>query len=64
MGKKKLSPGAFVLEIPSSFEIISFEVFLDATGDGPSADDPFAACPCNPVNLSRGDVDGLIIHLK
>lgn len=64
VGKKKLSPGAFVLEIPSSFEIISFEVFLDATGDGPSADDPFAACPCNPVNLSRGDVDGLIIHLK
>ncbi len=64
VGKKKLSPGPFILEIPRSFDKISLEVFLDANGDGPSADDPFATCPCNPVNLRKGDVDGLVIRVE
>ena len=64
VGKKKLSPGPFELNVPRSFGKISLEVFLDATGDGPSADDPFAACPCNPLNLSRGDVHAIEIHVE
>jgi len=64
VGKKKLSPGPFELSVPRSFGKISLEVFLDATGDGPSADDPFAACPCNPLSLSRGDVHAIEIRVE
>lgn len=64
VGKKKVTAGGFELAVPVAFEKISMEVFHDATGDGPSMDDPFAACPCNPVNLRRGDVDGIEIRVE
>ncbi len=64
VGKQKLSPGPFELPIPKSFGNVTLEVFHDATGDGPSSDDPFVACPCNPVNLRRGDVDDIEIRLE
>jgi hypothetical protein len=64
VGKQKLSPGPFVLEVPRSFEAVTLEIFHDATGDGPSSDDPFAACPCNPIKLRKGDQDGIEIVLE
>jgi hypothetical protein len=64
VGKQKLSPGAFVLEVPRSYEAITLEVFHDATGDGPSSDDPFASCSCNPIKLRKGDQDGIEIVLE
>ena len=64
VGKKKVQPGPFSFEVPQSFGTVSIEVFLDATSDGPSADDPFAVCPCNPVDLSKGDVDGIQIRVE
>lgn len=64
VGKKKLRPGAFEIELPRSFDKVTLEVFVDAGGDGPSSDDPFAACPCNPLDLSKGDVDGIEIQVQ
>ena len=64
LGKKKIAPGGFELSVPRAFDEISMEVFHDATGDGPSMDDPFAACSCNPVDLGDGDVDGIEIRVE
>jgi hypothetical protein len=64
VGKTKLAPGAFELSVPKQFGAITLEIFLDATGDGPSADDPFVSCPCNPVFLGAGAVEGIEIRLE
>ncbi len=64
VGKKKLQPGAFQVDLPSAFGTVNLEVFVDTGGDGPSSDDPFASCPCNPVDLSGGDVDGIEIRVQ
>ncbi len=64
VGKKKVTPGPFELAVPRAYGRISMEIFHDATGDGPSIDDPFAACPCNPVDLSAGDVEGIEIRVQ
>ncbi len=64
VGKRKIRPGAFSVAVPRSFGEVTLEVFLDATGDGPSQDDPYAACPCNPVSLGKGDIDGVEIVVE
>ncbi len=61
VGKYKVKAGPFRLQVPLEFGEITLEVFVDRAGDGPSADDPFAACPCNPLSLRDGDVGGLEI---
>jgi hypothetical protein len=61
VGKIKRTPGAFEIQVPASFGEVRIDVFQDLASDGPSPGDPFAACPCNPVNLSKGDVKGIVI---
>lgn len=63
-GKVKASPGPVELKVPTSFGKVTVEAFVDPAGDGPTAGDPFAACPCNPVDLSRGDQAGIRIQLR
>ncbi len=55
---------AVMVESKSGRGALKGKVFVDATGDGPSADDPFAACPCNPLSLSRGDVQAIEIRVE
>jgi hypothetical protein len=42
LGKLSVEPGVVTLEVPASFGPLEIEAFQDLTGDGPSADDPFA----------------------
>lgn len=63
-GKKKLTAGPFELMVPLVYNEIVIEVFVDRAGDGPSAEDPFAPCPCNPLKLSGEIIDGIEITVQ
>lgn len=63
-GKFKVSAGTFEVKVPASLGQVLLEVFLDQAADGPTPGDPFAACPCNPVDLGRGDVSDLRIVVR
>jgi hypothetical protein len=57
--KTKRRPGTFELKVPATLGPLLFEAFVDAEGDGPSTDDPFATCVCNPVDPTDPPADGL-----
>jgi len=62
--KTKRRPGPFELEVPSSKGALLLEAFLDRDADGPSSDDPFVACPCNPVDPMAPPAEGLRFEFK
>jgi hypothetical protein len=62
--KTKRRPGPFELEVPASQGALLLEAFVDREGDGPSSDDPFVACPCNPVDPLAPPAEGLRFEFK
>ena len=62
--KTKRRPGPFELEVPSGQGKLLLEAFLDRSGDGPSSDDPFVACPCNPVDPAAVPTEPIRFEFK
>jgi hypothetical protein len=61
VGKAKRQPGPFEFNLPLSLTQVSLEIFVDTAGDGPTPGDPFTTCLCNPIVLSNGNLDGIVI---
>jgi hypothetical protein len=58
------STGPFTIEVPLVSEQIWIEVSNDENGDGrPGPRDPSGLCSRNPVDISNGPVNGLMIEL-
>ncbi len=53
-------PGDFELEVPVGLGALELQAFQDKTGNGPSADDPFAELQ---VEIGEDEVEGLIFEL-
>jgi len=64
VGKYKEIAGYFELKLPVSLGQVTLEAFIDKAGDGPTPGDPLAVCPFNPVDLGRGDQDGIRFALQ
>ncbi len=63
LGKLKVAPGPWSVELPEDFGPVLFEAFIDRAGDGPSPGDPMGAYAGNPLVVGRSDVSGVDIEL-
>ncbi len=50
------APGSFPLEVPENVQSVRVEAFQDLAGDGPTADDPFAAVSLDMSALPSGPI--------
>lgn len=64
VGKIKASPGAFSFQAPRNLGQLLLEAAIDPDMDGPTAGDPKAECPCNPLNVGSTDIGDLEFVLQ
>ena len=64
LGKLKVAPGPFSIEVPASVGSLEFDAFGDKDGDGPTPGDPFGRCRCNPLEVGEEDISGLRIQIE
>lgn len=63
LGKMKLPPGEYVLEVPQNFGYLILEAFVDYDADGPGEGDRMGSYQKNPVKISRSDLNDIDIEL-
>ena len=63
IGKMKLPPGDYELEVPQGFGYLILEAFVDYDEDGPGAGDRMGSYQKNPVQISRSDLLDIDIEL-
>lgn len=63
LGKMKLPPGPYQLEVPQGFGYILLEAFVDYDEDGPGKGDKMGAYPKNPIQISRSNLENIDIEL-
>ncbi len=63
LGKLKVEPGPWTLQVPADFGVIELEALVDTDGDGPTPGDTFGAYEGNPIEVGRDNMYGLDIRL-
>ena len=64
VGKMKLEPGEYEIEIPKNFGRLLLEAFVDLDGNGPGPGDWMGSYANNPVMVGSDDVDNIDIELS
>ena len=64
LGKLKVGPGPFSIQVPANYGSLEFDAFGDKDGDGPTPGDPFGRCRCNPLEVGGDDISGLRIRIE
>ena len=63
IGKMKLPPGPYELEVPQGFGYLILEAFVDYDADGPGAGDRMGSYNKNPLKISRSNLAEIDIQL-
>jgi len=63
IGKMKLPPGEYVLDVPQGFGYLILEAFVDYDADGPGEGDRMGSYLQNPIQISRSNLDDIDIEL-
>ena len=63
IGKFKLPPGPFEIQVPAGYGPMAFEAFIDPDRNGPGPGDPRGCYPGGSVIIGKSDVEGVDIAL-
>ena len=63
LGKMKLDPGVFTIQVPVDYGQLIFEAFIDTDGDGPGPGDLMGVYDKNPLYVGSSDLFGIDIFL-
>ena len=63
LGKLKVEPGPWRLDVPADYGLIEIEALVDTDGDGPTPGDAFGAFAGNPITIERDNIYGVDLRL-
>ena len=64
LGKVKLPPGAYSLQVPRNFGPLLLEAFSDRESNGPGPGDPMGRYADNPLRVGGQDISGVDVILS